>query len=221
MPRGPDAHRTRSSTDTYHHGDLRRALLDHAVELARAGGPDAVVMRDVQRRAGVSNAAAYRHYANRDELLAAVIVYALQRLAAMMHEALNTVPPRGDRKRRALARFRATGQAYVDFALAEPGLFRTAFATHPTSLQAVEAAEAAEDVAGEQHPFQLLRRCVDDLVATGVIDPRQRAGLDEAAWAAVHGLAILYLDGALSGLGEPQKRQVTGRLLDTFEHGIG
>lgn len=178
-------------------------------------------MRDVQRRAGVSNAAAYRHYANRDELLAAVIVYALQRLAAMMHEALNTVPPRGDRKRRALARFRATGQAYVDFALAEPGLFRTAFATHPTSLQAVEAAEAAEDVAGEQHPFQLLRRCVDDLVATGVIDPRQRAGLDEAAWAAVHGLAILYLDGALSGLGEPQKRQVTGRLLDTFEHGIG
>lgn len=175
-------------------------------------------MRDVQRRAGVSNAAAYRHYANRDELLEAVIGYALERLAAMMHEALNTVPPRGDRKRRARARFRATGQAYVDFALAEPGLFRTAFAAHPASLQAVEA---AEDVAGEQHPFQLLRRYVDDLVATGVIDPRQRAGLDEAAWAAVHGLAILYLDGALSGLGEPEKRQITGRLLDTFERGIG
>lgn len=188
------------------------------MELARASGPDAVVMRDVQRRAGVSNAAAYRHYADRDELLAEVIAYALQRLAATMHEALNAVRARRDEKRRALARLRATGQAYVDFALAEPGLFRTAFASHPASREAVEAVEA---VAGEDHPFHLLRRCIDDLVATGVISPRRRAGLDEAAWAAVHGLATLYLDGALSGLTEAEKRQVTGRLLDAFERGIG
>ncbi|OBH05254.1 MULTISPECIES: TetR/AcrR family transcriptional regulator [unclassified Mycobacterium] len=218
MPRPPGAHQTRSSTDTYHHGDLRRALLDHAVELARAGGPDAVVMRDVQRRAGVSNAAAYRHYADRDELLAGVIAYALEQLATTMQEALNAVPARGDRKRRALARFRATGHAYVDFALTEPGLFRTAFASHPASRETVEAAET---VAGEQHPFQLLRRCVDDLVKTGVVAPRRRAGLDEAAWAAVHGLATLYLDGALSGLPEADKRRITGRLLDAFERGIG
>lgn len=188
------------------------------MELARAGGPDAVVMRDVQRRAGVSNAAAYRHYADRDELLAGVIAYALERLAATMHEAVDAVPARGNRERRALARFRATGQAYVDFALAEPGLFRTAFAAHPASRKAVEA---AEDAAGEEHPFHLLRRCVDDLVATGVISPRRRAGLDEAAWAAVHGLATLYLDGALSGLGTAEKQQITGRLLDAFERGVG
>ncbi len=193
-------------------------MLGHAVELARAGGPDAVVMRDVQRRAGVSNAAAYRHYADRDELLAEVIAYALQRLADTMHEALGAVPAHGERKRRALARLRATGQAYVDFALAEPGLFRTAFAAHPASREAVDAVEA---VAGENHPFQLLQRCVDDLVTTGVIAPRQRAGLDEAAWAAVHGLATLYLDGALSGLQEADKRRITGRLLDAFERGIG
>ena len=57
--------RSRAATDTYHHGNLRQALLDHAVELARTGGPDAVVLRDVQRMAGVSNSAAYRHYADR------------------------------------------------------------------------------------------------------------------------------------------------------------
>ena len=57
---------------TYRHGDLRRALLDAGVELARQGGPDAVVLREATRRAGVAPNAAYRHFANRDDLLAAV-----------------------------------------------------------------------------------------------------------------------------------------------------
>lgn len=218
MARQTKSDRSRSTADTYHHGDLRRALLDTAVELARAGGPDAVVMRDVQRRAGVSNAAAYRHYADRDALLGAVIAYALNRLAATMHESLDAVPDRGPRKRRALARFRATGQAYVDFALAEPGLFRTAFAAHPASREAVIAAES---IAGQNHPFQILQHCIDDLVATEAISPRRRAGLDEAAWAAVHGLATLFLDGALSGLDDEQKQQITDRLLDTIQRGLG
>ncbi len=107
---------------TYHHGNLRQALLDHAVDLARAGGPDAVVLRDVQRAAGVSNSAAYRHYADRQALLTAVQIYGMTLLGEFMQEALAAVPNRGPRDRRALARFRATGQAYVDFALAEPGL---------------------------------------------------------------------------------------------------
>ena len=69
------------AADTYHHGNLRQALLEHAVELARTGGPDAVVLRDVQRMAGVSNSAAYRHYSDRGALLAAVTEYAESKLA--------------------------------------------------------------------------------------------------------------------------------------------
>jgi AcrR family transcriptional regulator len=207
-----------SRADTYHHGDLRRALLDTAVELARAGGPDAIVMRDVQRRAGVSNAAGYRHYADRDALLAAVITHALQQLAATMHQSLEAVPNRGPRSRRALARLRATGQAYIDFALAEPGLFRTAFAAHPASRESVHA---AEDASADNHPFQILRRCIDDLVAVGVISPDERTGVDEAAWAAVHGLATLFLDGALNSLDYAAKQQITDRLLDAIQRGIG
>ena len=120
--------RPRAAADTYHHGNLRQALLEHAVELARAGGPEAVVLRDVQRMAGVSNSAAYRHYADRDALLAAVREYAETRLADAMVARLKAVTSRGPKAKRALARLRATGQGYIDFALAEPGMFRTAFA---------------------------------------------------------------------------------------------
>jgi AcrR family transcriptional regulator len=201
------------ATATYHHGNLRQALLEHAVDLARAGGPDAVVLRDVQRAAGVSNSAAYRHYADRQGLLTAVQVYGMTLLGDAMLEALAGIPNRGPRERRALARFRATGQAYVDFALAEPGLFRTAFA--PAGVQHTD-----EGVAPERHPFKILSGCVDDLVATGVLTPSRRDGLDEAAWAAVHGLAVLFLDGPLAGADVDRKQLITDRLLDLMQSGI-
>ena len=86
------------------------------------------MLRDVQRMAGVSNSAAYRHYADRDALLAAVTEYAVTRLADAMVARINAVANRGPKAIRALGRLRATGQGYIDFALAEPGLFRTAFA---------------------------------------------------------------------------------------------
>jgi Tetracyclin repressor-like, C-terminal domain len=115
-----------------------------------------------------------------------------------------------------MARLRATGQAYVDFALTEPGLFRTAFASE-SSIRAPSAPGEAEP---PDHPFRILTGCIDDLVATGVLAAQRREGVDEAAWAAVHGLATLFLDGALSALDAAQKQLVTDRLLDAFSDGI-
>lgn len=198
---------------SYHHGNLRQALLDHAVELARTSGPDAVVLRDVQRAAGVSNSAAYRHYADRQALLTAVQIYGMTLLGESMRESLAAVSNRGPRDRCALARFRATGHAYVEFALAEPGLFRTAFA--PGGVHHTDAS-----VAPERHPFMILSGCIDDLVATGVLSANRRDGLDEAAWAAVHGLAVLFLDGPLSAADDDRKELITDRLLDVISHGI-
>lgn len=198
---------------SYHHGNLRQALLDHALRLARTGGPDAVVLRDVQRAAGVSNSAAYRHYSDRQALLAAVQVYAMTLLGDAMTESIAAVPNRGPRNRRALARLRATGQAYVRFALTEPGLFRTAFAPDgPKQTDPI--------VTPDRHPFFILSRCIDDLVATGVLTPSRRDGLDEAAWASVHGLSTLYLDGPLAAADADRKQLITDRLLDTIEEGI-
>ena len=206
----------RAAADTYHHGNLRQVLLDRAVELARAGGPHAVVLRDVQRMAGVSNSAAYRHYADRDALLAAVTEYAEGRLAEAMLSRLDTVAGHRATAKRAIARFRATGQGYVDFALDEPGLFRTAFA-HSNAGRHPDG--GADDV-NERHPFQILIRCIDDLVAAGVLSPDRRDGLDEAAWAAVHGLSTLFLDGPLSTADAARKQLITARLLDVIAVGV-
>jgi AcrR family transcriptional regulator len=202
------------ASTSYHHGNLRQALLDHAVELARAGGPDAVVLRDVQRAAGVSNSAAYRHFSDRQALLGEVQVYGMTLLGDTMLESLAALPNRGPRDRRALARLRATGQSYVDFALKEPGLFRTAFA--PGGPLHTDSA-----VPAERHPFRILSGCIDDLVATGVLAPGRRAGVDEAAWAAVHGLATLYLDGPLAAADPRSKKLITDRLLAMIQQGIG
>lgn len=198
---------------SYHHGNLRSALLEHAVELARTSGPDAVVLRDVQRAAGVSNSAAYRHYSDRQALLGAVQVYGMTLLGERMLASLAALTRRGPSDRRALARLRTTGQAYVDFALDEPGLFRTAFA--PGGLLHTDVG-----VSPEHHPFQILRACIDDLVTTGVLTPSQRDGLDEAAWAAVHGLATLYLDGPLAATDAHRKQRITDRLLALIQDGI-
>ena len=179
------------------------------------------MLRDVQRMAGVSNSAAYRHYADRDALLAAVTEYSTTRLADAMVARLNAVPTRGPKAKRALGRLRATGQGYIDFALAEPGLFRTAF-SHKESPRAAHTREAdgpGADV-GEHHPFQILIGCIDDLVATGVLSADRRDGLDEAAWAAVHGLSTLFLDGPLSEADAARKQLITDRLLDGIAEGL-
>lgn len=179
------------------------------------------MLRDVQRMAGVSNSAAYRHYSDRDALLAAVTEDALTRLADAMVARLNTVPSRSPRAKRALARLRATGQGYIDFALAEPGLFRTAFAQQDSVHRDHQRQAKDTPVAvREDHPFQILIRCIDDLVATGVLPADRRDGLDEAAWAAVHGLSTLFLDGPLSEADATRKQLITDRLLDVIADGL-
>src|SRR5947208_17188173 len=100
---------------TYHHGDLRRTLLDAGVALARAGGPDAVVLREATRRAGVVPNAAYRHFASRDDLVQAVRAAALSAVAGAIEAELARLRPRRDPRRAARDRLRAIGSAYVGF----------------------------------------------------------------------------------------------------------
>src|SRR5262245_49643887 len=113
---------------TYRHGDLRRALLEAGIALAQAGGPDAIVLREATRRAGVVPNAAYRHFASRLELLRAVRVAALSRLALSMEAELEGLDPTLEPAALARASLRAIGLGYLRFALTETGLFRTIFA---------------------------------------------------------------------------------------------
>ena len=118
---------TATPRNTYRHGDLRRALLDAGIELARAGGPDAVVLREATRRAGVAPNAAYRHFANRDDLLGAVRAAAVAAAARFMEAELERAPLEGSATEQARAKVRAVGAGYLRFAQTETGLFRTAF----------------------------------------------------------------------------------------------
>ena len=197
----------------YHHRDLRAALLLHGIELAQAGGPDAVSIRDVQRRAGVSNSAAYRHFVDRTALLEAISEHALETMAQRMATLLARIRPRATAADTARARFRAVGEAYLECALAEPGLYRVAFATTRT----FDPARAKADDTG---PLPLVTQCLDDLVETGVLDPRHRPLSEVALWASLHGLALLLLDGPLRQLTPPQRRAAIRRLLDVVGAGM-
>ena len=202
---------------TYRHGDLRRALLEAGTELARGGGPDAVVLREATRRAGVVPSAAYRHYADHRALLGAVCSAAQSALAVAMENELAKVSDPGDPAVHARARLRAVGTGYLRFAQAEPGLFRTAFSASEDLRNAASSARAGD---GGLTPFQLLAAALDGLVEAGVLPRERRPGAEFLAWSAVHGLAMLLIDGPLRGLDHARAQDVGRRLLDMVEQGL-
>lgn len=202
---------------TYHHGDLRHALLDAGIALARAGGPDAVVLREATRRAGVVPNAAYRHFASRDALLQAVRAAALAALAVAMERELARVERGSAGAELARASLRAIGTAYLRFAHREPGLFRTAFA-----VPSDPATSGTPAMAGRSglNPFQLLGVALDRMAEAGLLPPERRAGAEYLAWSAVHGLAMLVLEGPLKPLPRTQVRAIEQRLLGMVEQGL-
>lgn len=188
----------------YHHGALRSALVEASIALAREGGPDRVILREAARAAGVSHSAAYRHFADREALLAEVSRFARNELAEQMRRKVNrSTDPR--------KRLRAVGTAYIDFAISQPGLFRTAFTSHPAT--SAEPTDATDD------PFGVLGQVLDEAQDAGLLDADRRQGAEIAAWSAVHGLAGLLLDGPLPA-SPAAIRFSRARVLDLIERGL-
>jgi len=203
--------------DTYRHGDLRRALVEEGTELARSGGPEAVVLREATRRAGVVPSAAYRHFADRQELLDAVCSAAQAELAVAMEVELTEVAVGEDPVHFARACLRAVGSGYLRFAMAEPGLFLTAFSASEDLRSAASPARAGE---GGLTPFQLLGSALDGLVEAGVLPRDRRPGAEFLGWSAVHGLAMLLIDGPLRGIDAARAQETGRRLLEMVERGL-
>jgi AcrR family transcriptional regulator len=202
---------------TYRHGDLRRALLEAGIELARGGGPDAVVLREATRRAGVVPNAAYRHFASRQELLQAVRSAALSALAVAMETELVALCRSGGPADFARASLRAVGTGYLRFAQAETGLFRTAFAIPGDAPGATDPSRAGNS---GLNPFELLSAALDRLVEAGMLPPERRPGAEYLAWSAVHGFAMLVIDGPLRNLSPAQSDEIGQRLMDMVEKGL-
>jgi AcrR family transcriptional regulator len=200
----------------YHHGALRSTLIEASIALAREGGPERVILREAARAAGVSHSAAYRHFTDREALLAEVSRHARRELAAEMRRQVN-------RAKNTRQRLRAVGTAYVDFALTEPGLFRTAFTSHPATAhnddQVRPTASDAESRTDSAEPFEVLGEVLDEAMAAGLLDPHRRPGAEIAAWSAVHGLASLLLEGPLPTTAAGVKLALK-QVLDTVERGL-
>ena len=203
---------------TFRHGDLHRALLEAGLAMARADGPDAVVLREATRRAGVVPNAAYRHFRNQAELLAAVRSASIAALAMTIEAELSAIRPGKDAASYARRSLRAVGKAYMDFALREPGLFHTAFSVPaPVFQQPPDPANAGQT---GMNPFQLLGLALDRMVKAGILKPKDRSGAEFLAWSTVHGMAILMLDGPLRGIDAATARHFGKRLLDMVERGL-
>lgn len=196
----------------YHHGDLRNALLRAAAELAEREGPQAVTIRAAARKVDVTPTAAYRHFAGHRELLSAVKDEAVARLGRAMRHHLDQVPDGDDPVLDAVRRAVATGRGYISFAVAEPGLFRTAF-VRPAAPEP-ERAQRPDD------PFGLLSRGLDELVKVGYLAPESRPTAEFAAWSAVHGLALILIDGELLDAPAALRERAIVRTLQMLVHGF-
>ena len=158
--------------------------------------------------------AAYRHFADRDELLAAVCAAAMRDLGDRM--AARVAKIRGAHGDPAAARRRlhAIGAAYLEFARKEPGLFATAFA-----LPQPHAYSAAQDDTGRL-PLAQLRRALDELVDAGVLAQRRREGIEYPIWSAVHGMATLAGEGPLCDAPETMRRHLEERTLTFLDESL-
>lgn len=173
-------------TKPYHHGDLRRALIDAALDLISGEGVRALSLREVARRAGVSHAAPYRHFADKEALLAAVAEEGFRALQAAMLDRMQRAG--GD----PLQRLQASGIGYVLFAVQHAAHFRVMFGTarseQPPSATLAEAGSAA---------FAVLTEALEAGQQAGVVRPDPVRDLALTAWSLVHGLAMLLVSGQL------------------------
>jgi AcrR family transcriptional regulator len=171
----------------YHHGDLRRALLDASLDLMEAEGLGALSLREVARRAGVTHQAPYHHFADKGALMAALVAEGFGLLRDEMLLQLAKAGPG------AAARLAAIGVGYVGFALEHPAHFRVMF--RPELAGTVTAPEQREVTT---EAYRLLEESVAACVAEGLASRADQQALVLLSWSLVHGLAALWLDGPLA-----------------------
>ena len=171
---------------TYHHGDLRAALIEEGLRLLATRDADALSLREVARAAGVSATAVYRHFPDKNALMTALALEGLKQLGASQASASEAAGG-------GAAGFAATGRAYVAFALENPALFRLIFASPALERGGgTLALDGCTDPASREDAGGLLLANAARFAGTG-----ETAVVAARSWALVHGLAMLMLDGQI------------------------
>ncbi len=178
----------------YHHGDLRRALLDATIELLLAEGSGrAVSLRAAARRAGVSEAAPYRHFTDKRALLAAVAQEGFEHMVREMQAAKASTPGNP------MDQLQAMGVAYVHSATEHPAHYKLMFGP-----ELVNREDLPSLLAAAQEAFSYLQDGVEACLRAGLLRPEDPRQVALSAWSVVHGLSSLIVDKQvqLVGLGD-------------------
>jgi AcrR family transcriptional regulator len=173
----------------YHHGSLKQALIDAAIELLAEGGPAALTLTEAAKRVGVTAAAPYRHFSGRDDLMAELA----RRGFEMFGERIETAWDEG--RPDAKTAMRQMGAAYLKFAREEPGLYSAMFGAAAT-LAAPGPAAAAD------HALEILWRAVVAYLQHGGAPAQGARNLALQVWALSHGVAMLSISGHLQPANE-------------------
>lgn len=170
----------------YHHGDLRRAIIDTAMDMLHADKSWQFTLREVARRAGVSHAAPYKHFADKASLLAEISLIGFDRLREALAAAKVSRP--GSLR----DEIGAMAHAYVRFGMSHPALYRLMFSA--------EAGQAAQEIHLHERALAALGVLVELLErgqAAGLLRKRDVRGQVAACWAQMHGITLLTIDGLL------------------------
>jgi len=215
MPRSPRPKRSARLAPVpkpYHHGDLKRVLVDAALELAAEGGPDDVSVREAARRAGVSPGAPFRHFASREALMSAVAEEAQRRFRAEIARAMTDAPADDP-----LARFRKLGLAYLRWAMRNPAHF-TIISTR-AHFDHDGSTEVSRDNA---ELIALSGELLAEAAARGQLRPLDLATTRIAGRALVYGFARMHVDGHFPrwGVAEAEIERTAEAVLDLFVGGL-
>lgn len=172
----------------YHHGDLRRALVDAASELVKEHGPAGITLREAARRAGVTHAAPYRHFADKEALLAALAEEGFLQLRRAIEQAME-----GGSATEQLERI---GVAYVRFARDNPSQFRVMFGAEMGDKRRYPSLTQAD-----QAVFDLVCKAIEGAQAEGALTAGNPARLGMVQWSMLHGVAMLVVDGQMERAG--------------------
>jgi AcrR family transcriptional regulator len=199
----------RPSKRSYHHGDLQRALREAAWRLVRTQGLEALTFRELARQLGVTHAAPYHHFADREALLEAMAEEGFLALEAATASAVADVPDPGER-------LFLCGQCYIDYARAHPERMQVMFRRHPPPAPLIDPQSAGARV------FAYLFAAVSDCQRAGLA-PAGAAPWDLAlhAWSVVHGFSKLWVEGPVEELPPYAQRfeELRDQILRNFGEG--
>jgi AcrR family transcriptional regulator len=212
MAKSPTPRRRPAAAKPYHHGDLRRVLIEAALKLAEEGGPEAISVREAARRAGVSPGAPFRHFDSRAALMTAVAEEAQRRFRAEIDAALKAAPARDP-----LERFRALGLAYLRWAMKNPAHFEIISSGRHFDHDAATALSRDND-----ELIAMTERILAEAAAAGGLRAADFKAVQIAGRALVYGFARMKIDGHFPrwGVADARVDRMAEAVVDLFIAGL-